>query len=324
MIKLFASRKFAWPRKTSSGFTLIELLLVIAIMGVLTTLSLALLRSANEQAAVSATQARIGRIEAILKAELERYEVRRLPMSRSVLANYIAANPWAQGVPLNVRLNALHKRIMQDLINCELPRPEVNGTAFQRKQDLGLFPSQQSPDVTFPNVTTGQLSFSAWLDARYPQPNAGRLSLELANYRSGAVASWADPRLNNPAFDHPAEYLYEILTRIDMDGVPAIETLGSSCFADTDSDGFLEVVDAWGEPLLWFIAQVDVADKTLLNELYQDVPVDWTQRLATGIPVDYMPVGYTGLDPTIPRDMQQIRATVYSKRLNDQGIFNTN
>lgn len=317
-------------RKPCDGFTLMELLLVIAIMGVLTTMALAMLRSANEQARVSATQARITRIEAILDAEFERYEVRRLPISRQTLLNYINANPWTSvvpPVPTNVRLEMLQKRIRQDLINCEMPRPEFNGTDFERNRDLGFFPSRVPP-------IGGAESFWEWLNAKYPTPSSSSLRSALnmeppytmppSNPPSGTIASWSAARLADRNFKDPAEYLYEILTRIDLDGVPALETLGSTSFGDSDNDGFLEVVDAWGEPLLWLIVQVDVKnpliDPTTDGEVFEDVDeVDWTKRLANG-----MPVGYTLLDSTIPRDLQQIRLTVYSKRLNDQGIYNTN
>jgi prepilin-type N-terminal cleavage/methylation domain-containing protein len=294
------------------GFTLIELLLVIAILGVLTTLSLAMLRSASESAKVSATQGRIKRIEALLLAELERYEVRRLPMGRDELGTFIAANPLSSIKISGLRLDNLRKRIIQDLINCEMPRPLVSGTAYLRNPDLGMFPSTQPANPTRPGFLT-------WLNDTFPNPPPNRLSTELANYPSGTIQSWADPRYLNPNFNHPGEYLYEILTRIDSDGVPALETLTSTCFADTDEDGFVEVVDAWGEPLLWFIAQTDVVDPDVIDESYQDVAViDWTQRQPNG-----MPVGYTVLDSTVPRDLQQIRITVFSQRLNSQGIINT-
>ena len=46
-----------------------------------------------------------------------------------------------------------------------------------------------------------------------------------------------------------SEFLYQILLNINVDGVPAIDQIGSQAIGDTDSDGVLEVLDAWGEPL---------------------------------------------------------------------------
>jgi prepilin-type N-terminal cleavage/methylation domain-containing protein len=290
------------------GFTLVELLLVIAIMGVLTTMALAFMRSVNEQARVSATQARIKKIEAILNAELERYEVRRLPISRQEFEDLLLVNE--AGIPRNIQLNNLRKRLIQDLINCELPRPIFNGGVFSRNPDLGHFPSNEPPIGS----ATG---FKDWLNDNYSNPTG--FGDVLSNRTlSAAVLSWSDPSLSGN-FELPGEYLYQILRRIDFDGVPAIESLGSSSFADTNGNGLLELVDAWGEPLLWLILQVDVVDRNVTEEKLQDLPTDWTQRDSDG-----MPVGYTFLNPIIPRDLQQIRITVFSQRLNQQGIYNTN
>ncbi len=100
MVEFILQRKFLIAVRRRKGFTLIELLLVIAIMGVLTTMALAVLRSANESAKVSATQARIMRIEAILKSEIERFEVRRLPLSRGALRQAVMDNASTMpGVP---------------------------------------------------------------------------------------------------------------------------------------------------------------------------------------------------------------------------------
>ncbi|MCH2179544.1 MAG: type II secretion system GspH family protein, partial [Mariniblastus sp.] len=54
------------PNKQHRGFTLVELLMVIAIITILATLSLAVLRSSQEEARTSATEARITQIQNML------------------------------------------------------------------------------------------------------------------------------------------------------------------------------------------------------------------------------------------------------------------
>ena len=68
------------------AFTLIELLIVIAIIGVLTAMSLTLLAGASNDAKISATQSRMSQITAILQLQMEDYEVRRLPITNRVLS----------------------------------------------------------------------------------------------------------------------------------------------------------------------------------------------------------------------------------------------
>ena len=53
-------------RKLENGFTIVELLLVIAIIGVLTTLALGVMQGATNDAKVAATQVRIQQVEAIM------------------------------------------------------------------------------------------------------------------------------------------------------------------------------------------------------------------------------------------------------------------
>ena len=47
-----------------------------------------------------------------------------------------------------------------------------------------------------------------------------------------------------------AEILYEILSDLDTGGSTGLDAIGGSRAAgDTDGDGFLEVIDAWGDPI---------------------------------------------------------------------------
>ena len=46
-----------------------------------------------------------------------------------------------------------------------------------------------------------------------------------------------------------SELLYQVLLNIDIDGVPAVDQLGSRAIGDSDNDGTLEILDAFGEPI---------------------------------------------------------------------------
>ncbi len=280
------------------AFSLPELLIVIAIIGVMATLILAVAQKAQEDARASATRSRIARIEAILNQELDAYEVRRLPVSSQVLLAAVGGTDA-------VAFRNLRKRILQDLINAEFPRPLGDlVTGFTFNDDLGKFPSERNPVDGSANNGLRQ-----WLDTNY----AG-LGTNMANnlLPSSAISSWGDPRLNSPFFDLPGEYLYEVLQRVDKDGVPAIETLGGSAFGDTDNDEFLEILDGWNEPLLFEIVQVDARETPPNSGVFIDAnDINWIRKN----PETGMPAGYVRLNPTIPRDLSQIRFHVYSARL---------
>ncbi len=93
------------------GFTLIELLLVIAIVTVLSTMALGVLRQATTDAKISATKARFTQIESMFGIVLEDYEVRRMPVNLFALVSN--------------RRDARNMRyqIIAELIDVQIPRP---------------------------------------------------------------------------------------------------------------------------------------------------------------------------------------------------------
>lgn len=336
----------------SEGFTLVELLLVIAIMGVLTTMALAFMRSANEQARVSATQSRINRIEAILNAELERYEVRRLPLSYGELREFVSNNRSpalaSDGSQDLVQVKSLRQRILQALIDSELPRPFWTGIdpvtgeyQYSPNPNLSVFPAAARPDPAFDDAVYPSntslpsygLAFSSWVNLKYPDTNSNGVTLlEMLNARApSAAASWA--RIASPNLNLPGEYLYQILLRTDMDGIPAVETLGSATIGDSDGpeglgDGFPEILDAWGEPMHFLILQVDAWENSENQELWNEsIPppdtIDWSNLnpLSADQRIRGLPVGTKRLNPVIPRDLQKIRLKVFSRRMGINNNF---
>lgn len=298
-----------------SGFTLVELMIVVGILAVIATLSLAVLRSSGEQAKESATLARIDKIETIVQMELEMYETRRLPISNSELMQYIVANPFPQ--PQAIRLLNLRRRILQDLINVEMPRPVIIG-GVPNTSHLGVFPSVNTSADSPPGLAA---NFQNWLAINFPNPvNGLTLSQRLESLASADTQFW---RMFNQDFNGgdirlnlSAEYLYLLLSRIDYDGVPAIETFNKSSIGDTDGDGLLELLDAWGEPLSMAIYQVAAVEEPPPgSDIWVDNPVqDWSQTVL--IPdLGFYPVGYTTLKSTIPRELGQIRIKVFSPRM---------
>lgn len=311
------------------GFTLIELLFVIAIIAVLSTMALGVMKSAQDDAKEAATLSRISQIEAILQIELEDYEVRHLPIRNSVLAAYARANPIYTngGNPdkIGLQVRNLRRRILSDIINAEFPRPVIDGGGnFLLNPGLGAFPT------TIPGAGTGSPAFWDWLDDEYPLtpgPSYPKLRDVLVQLAPAKVLSWRQiaslPDATKKEFDLPGEYLYALLARIDLDGAPAVETIGNQAIGDYDGDGFLEIVDAWGDPLqlrIWQVGAEEVDD-----DIWEDVAVVNYDLRVNSIEFEDdfgniqkftgAPTGYTVLDPTVPREINKIRFEVIATRL---------
>jgi prepilin-type N-terminal cleavage/methylation domain-containing protein len=241
-------------RSKHSAFTLVELLLVIAIISVLAAMGVGVLAQAQNDAAVSATRSRINIIQKILEAELENYEVKRSPVSFAALREIVQNSASLENDQMRVHVRNLKRMIIADLIRAEMPDGSRSGIV----QVVGDFPS-------------ATLDFYLRDEARYtprapafaidnlirPTPETEYWNWWAAN---AGVTPWALPADTNPIDvddigeideerTEKSELLYAILSRIDADGVPAVELLGSQAIDDTDGDQRPEIVDAWGDPI---------------------------------------------------------------------------
>ena len=135
------------PRPRRSAFTLIELLLVIAIVAVLGSLAVGVIESAQQDARVSATQARVQMIEKLMETELEDYEVKRSPLPfrnlQAIASRIVLEGQWTN-VPASSRLHIrnLKRMLTLDLVRAELPdfRDGVGGDV------IGVFPTKRFID----------------------------------------------------------------------------------------------------------------------------------------------------------------------------------
>lgn len=335
-----------------SGFTLVELLFVISIIAVLASMMVGVMRGARTDANIAATKARTSLIERILLEEFENYEVRRLPIALNILQKYVEDHPNgavdSDGDDATyVQLKNLRRRIIADLINCEMPRPIYDSIndEFLVNPDLGVFPSTEpSIDSPGPNFNLG---FLAWLNTVYPNPididddgtdDYPPLANLLTAVTSGATADWWQYNPANPAyagpdptnrpglgFNLPGEHLYQILSRIQYQGTTAIDSLGNQAVGDTDNDGYLEVIDAWGDALEMRIFQVGIDDtdpsysdltKGRNQDVFVDLVTDWTYRNPVNNPFR-IPQGFVTLNPAISRPIDDIRVEVVSINTRD-------
>jgi len=236
------------------GFTLIELLLVIAIIGILASLGVGLMAQVQEDAAVAATRSRITFVRRVLETKLEDYEVRRLPVPLTVIGSMISdknnrlINKQERFL---VHAKVLKRMIVADLIRAEMPDGSFSGKNTSSNLDpvdiIGEFPTP---------------AFVAFLDDlkinhRYMLPyKYGTEVHTWARFRAtpdrrgwtAIVDSDPDDQIIEDAASR-SELLFQILQNIEIDGVPATEILGARAVSDSNSNGYLEIVDGWGEPI---------------------------------------------------------------------------
>lgn len=248
------------------GFTLVELLIVMSIIAVLSSMAIGIIGSAQEDAREAATRSRIGIVRKILEIELEDYEVRRSPVSFFAISTLTQAVPeprWAGSANSGDTAFLLHAKnlkrmIVADLIRAEMPTgkegptPHVTATVDNSLiNKLGRFPSgnlrRYLRDL---GLTDAQIN-SAFFNRR-----------TAAARRWDAFAGFAnttdDSDLQRLA--DSAELLYAILSDIDYNGTRGIDAIGSQAIGDSDGDGVLEVVDAWGEPIGFELHQPNIVE----------------------------------------------------------------
>jgi hypothetical protein len=201
---------------------------------------------AQNDAAIAATRSRINIIEKILEIELENYEVRRSPISFSNIGELIAMSGLSDKSQGLLHGKIFKRMIVADLIRAELPDGSITGGP------PGQFPSQILTTYLFQelNIPRGQVI------SRLPEASTG-----WNNWNPPIADSNAEDTILEDGADR-AEILYENLLNIDVDGTAAIDLLGSAAIGDTDDDGVLEVLDAWGEPLFleWQQERLQVGD----------------------------------------------------------------
>lgn len=200
------------------AFTLLELMLVIGMMAILAGALGMALAQAMEQGREARTRAQIARIHGLLMMKYDSYRTRSIRLPNS----YFPATATAQQRAL-VRLN-----ILREIMRLEMP---------QCIGDIVGIDISASPNA--PVLTARPNRF--FMDPTSPYP-------ALSNNYFRRVQS-SPNFLANGAIE--AECLYLILSNINDGDTSGIDFLLPSEIGDTDGDGMLEILDAWGRPLLF-------------------------------------------------------------------------
>ena len=201
------------------GFTLIELLMVISIIAILATLSIAIIRGAEDDARASRTATVVGLVRNVIQDRLDGYEGRTLQFR------------FADMVPSVTRwdeMRTVRKTVLAEWFIAEMP---VNFA------DLQVFPKTAGLQLTMPIPS----SMVKKLRRHFNFPNP--------DLQDAGTPGPAGPTTQ---FED-AECLYAILYNTWDGDRRGTHFLSSSEIGDTDDDGFLEVLDAWGDPLVFSV-----------------------------------------------------------------------
>ena len=144
------------------------------------------------------------------------------------------------------QIEAIMQTVMEDFEVRRMP-VRLTGDPIQvrnnRRQIIAAMMLAEYPSADADKATLGQL------DVTIPGLTISETA-EMLHWQSQA---------GNQDLDQPGEFLSLILSRIDIDGISALESLGPNVVGDPDGDGLLDIVDAFGDSMALRIFQEDAS-----------------------------------------------------------------
>jgi len=208
----------AKPPLARTAFTLVELLVVIAIIGILVTLTVTAIAPSLENSKVTATRALIAQIDGQLQRRLAAFNAMDQELEKT--ANYL----------FHSSLNSSNRATMTQAI------AEV---AVRKNRYLQEFP-QRLLDLYGMDFQSGTMEGVSPVQVTRDSPLVATLN-----------------EINPPPTSiSSSELLYLLLTKGRTLGNESYETdqINTKYLVDSDKDGLMEIVDAWGNELRFYNA----------------------------------------------------------------------
>ena len=206
------------------GFTLVELLIVIAIIAIIAGMSMAALMGASEDGRRARARAQIAKLDQLISEKWNSYRFRQLPIRMpGSYADYSTDPPT-----LYHARPAFSNRIRLDVIR-ELQRLEMP----DRLSDVYDPPVSPVPAIQDPTLGP----------PIGPQP--------LPSLTRAYRRYFDNTQANTNATYEQAECLYAIISHIRDGDKSALQYFMNSEIGDVDQDGAHEILDPWGQPIMF-------------------------------------------------------------------------
>lgn len=237
-----------------SGFTLLELLIVIAMIGVLMTLSVVVMSGFLTTAEVEATSATIQKTFRLLEQRIDAFDrafkgtrkQNSVYATRKLLSDPNQDGDFADGI-FGVSDEAVEILAKKALFRFEFPQRFV-------ERIVGTGDSDSNGNLDGDNNANGLPDV---LEYAIAEPTAkqqliteGNLTPTQANIDARVASNWA----KHDPITESAELLYYTLTYSTNYGSASVDSdrFTNAEVQDTDGDGLPEFVDSWGQPLRFY------------------------------------------------------------------------
>lgn len=219
------------------GFTLVEILIVISIIAVLMTMMVAVVRNSMKTAKTAATSALIQKIDMLIDDRLKGFDraTKTADFQRIITTRKQALE---SGGIFGVAPDVLAAVARKDFLRENFPQRYADfGAAVAGP---GLLQGVPTRILTDPTLIPEDANVNGVLDVGEDTNGNGVLD--------GYVHAKHNVETESAAL------LYFALTKLQVFGVPPVGESGfeTSEVRDTDGDGLLEFVDAWGVPLRFY------------------------------------------------------------------------
>lgn len=244
------------PPRWRPSFTLVELLIAISIIGIMTGMIMFALLGAQNDARVARTRGTIQKLSDIVLQQWEEYRYKPVDV-RINLSSTQVMHPRERA---RVRMMILRDNMrmeMPDRITDLLYHPSQYTVVYQEggNQQVGRLDRALPPrfGLLYESLRSTISSLRAQGHPQWATLTLVDLNTLPPVYAGGSAVGRYSSQNDGQWYNavQNSELLYLLISSSQYAGSSALEFFRPSEVADTDGDGLLEFVDAWGAPISW-------------------------------------------------------------------------